>query len=405
VKMRVWLPLLLLACAGVAVWQLAVWRSRPPEVPFARVTRETISSVVSTNGKVEPVEWAEARAGRAGAVTKILIQRGQNVDQGAVLVELDSAEARTELEAAHARIAQVRADLDVLSKGGRSPELAEIASALASTRQELQVAQRDYDELVRLQAKDAATRYQVTEAKQRVDQANLKIQSLDQKRAALVAPTDRASAEARLHEAEATAQSAETRIAMSVVKAPIAGTVYQFDLKPGAYLNAGDVVASIGRLDRVHVKVFVDEPDLGRVSRDMPVTITWDALPGRQWKGSVDRLPTQIVPLGSRQVGEVVCVIENPNRDLLPGTNVSVLIQSEKVEDALTIPKEAVHRQRAQVGVFLLNGDRIEWHVITQGVNNTTRTQVSGLKESDAVALPSEKTLKDGMLVQPVLQP
>jgi HlyD family secretion protein len=119
----------------------------------------------------------------------------------------------------------------------------------------------------------------------------------------------------------------------------------------------------------------------------------------------VDRLPTQIVPLGSRQVGEVVCVIENPNRDLLPGTNVSVLIQSEKVEDALTIPKEAVHRQRAQVGVFLLNGDRIEWHVITQGVNNTTRTQVSGLKESDAVALPSEKTLKDGMLVQPVLQP
>ncbi|MGH9592633.1 MAG: biotin/lipoyl-binding protein, partial [Bryobacteraceae bacterium] len=170
-KLRYWLPLLLLACAGVGGWQLMVWRNRPPEVPFARVTRETIESAVSTNGKVEPVEWAEARAGRSGAVTKILVQRGQRVDRGTPLVELDSAEARADLQAAQARIAQVRADLDVLSKGGRSTELAEIASALASARQELQSAQKDHDELARLQAKDAATRYQVTEAQERIDQA------------------------------------------------------------------------------------------------------------------------------------------------------------------------------------------------------------------------------------------
>ena len=43
--------------------------------------------------------------------------------------------------------------------------------------------------------------------------------------------------------------------------------MYQFDLKPGAYLNAGDMVATIGRLDRVRVKVYVDEPDLGRVTQ------------------------------------------------------------------------------------------------------------------------------------------
>jgi HlyD family secretion protein len=247
-----------------------------------------------------------------------------------------------------------------------------------------------------LQAKEAATRYQVTEAKQRVDQANLKIQSLEQKRSALVAPTDQSSAEARLHEAEAAAQSAEARIRMSIVKAPIAGTVYQFDLKPGAYLNAGDMVAAIGRLERVHVNVFVDEPDLGRVTKGMPVTITWDALPGRQWKGSVDRLPTRIVALGSRQVGEVVCVIENPNHDLLPGTNVSVLIQSERVENALTIPKEAVHRQQGQAGVYILEGTRLVWRSISQGISNTTRTQVSELKDGDVVALPTEKGLKDG---------
>ena len=60
------------------------------------------------------------------------------------------------------------------------------------------------------------------------------------------------------------------------------------------------------------------------------MTITWDALPGHQWKGEVDKLPTQIVPLGTRQVGEVGCVIENPDRDLLPNANINADIQASR---------------------------------------------------------------------------
>jgi HlyD family secretion protein len=89
--------------------------------------------------------------------------------------------------------------------------------------------------------------------------------------------------------------------------------------------------------------------------------------------------------------------------DLLPGTNVNAVILSETVENAITIPKEAVHRQQGQTGVYLLEGDRVRWRPITQGVNTTTRTQVNGLKDGDSVALPSEKPLKDGMVVEPVL--
>jgi hypothetical protein len=42
VKLRYWLPIVLLAAVGIGVWQLMEWRSRPPEVPFGRATRETI---------------------------------------------------------------------------------------------------------------------------------------------------------------------------------------------------------------------------------------------------------------------------------------------------------------------------------------------------------------------------
>ena len=393
--------LLALVGAGALVWSLVSWRNLPPEVPFVKVARATINSSVPTNGKVEPIEWAAAHAERSGPVQKILIQRGQQVAKDAPLVELDSTEARAELTTAQARIAQIRADLDVIQRGGRATDLAEISSGLDRARLELQTAQKEHSTLQRLQAKQAATEIDVANAKDRADKAQLQIKSLEERRQALVAGTsDRSAAEARLHDAEAAAGLAEQRIRQSMVRAPVEGTVYQFDLKPGAYLNAGDLVASIGRLNRVRVNVFVDEPDLGGVAKGMRVVITWDAMRGRQWKGEVDKTPTQIVPLGTRQVGEVVCVIDNPDRDLLPGTNVNVEIISKSVENALTIPKEAVRREAGQTGVFVLSGDRVAWKHITVGVANTTRTQVEGLSEGDAVALGSDKPLKDGMQVR-----
>ena len=399
---RVWLSLAVLAVVGVGLWRLESQRAQPPQVTFARATRESISSLVSTNGKVEPVEAGAARAERSGAVKRILIQQGQHVEIGQILVELDASDAQAELKTAEARQAAIRAEMQVLSQGGRAADRAGIDTALDRARLELKIAQDAYNYAVRLRDKKAGTETEVRSAKEAVDRAQAQIQALDKQRSSLVTPADHSAAQARLDEAVTMAQLAEARIRMSVVRAPIAGTVYQFDLKPGAYLNAGDLVASIGRLDRVHVKVFVDEPDLGRVMKGMPVTITWDALPGREWKGSVDRTPTEIVTMGARQVGEVLCNIENTGMELLPGTNVNAVILSETVENAITIPKEAVQRQQNQAGVFLLDADRVRWQAITLGVNNATRTQVKELKEGDAVALTTEKPLKDGMTVEPV---
>jgi HlyD family secretion protein len=135
------------------------------------------------------------------------------------------------------------------------------------------------------------------------------------------------------------------------------------------------------------------------------VTITWDGMPGHQWKGTVDRLPTQIVPLGTRQVGEVGCVIENPDHDLLPNANITAEIKAEEIPGTLAIPKEVVRRQGPDIGVFLLQGDHVEWRKVSLGLSSYTRTQVlSGLNEGDAIALPTEKPLRNGERVDPAFR-
>jgi HlyD family secretion protein len=403
-RSRSWLAILLIAATVIVTW-VATKKVTPPEVQFVKVTREKLISSLSTNGKVEPIEWRPVRSERSGLITRVLVSRGQQVAKDQPLVELDTRVASADLLKAQAAIQEAKAQEQILTQGGRLAEKQQIDSDLARVRLDLDAAQKSYQALDRLVAKQAATRQELDSARQLVDQLQLKIQALEKNKAALVTGIDKEIAKARLQEAQSAATVAQSTLDLSIIRAPMDGTVYDFDLKPGSYVNPGDAIAKVGKLDRVRVTVYVDEPDLGKVREGELVGITWDALPGHQWKGKVDKLPTQIVPLGTRQVGEVGCIIENPDRDLLPNANINADIQATVVENALAIPKEAIRRQGSETGVLLLQGDRIVWRKVNLGISNYAKWQVvSGLNEGDAGALPSEKPIQSGARVQPVFQ-
>jgi HlyD family secretion protein len=401
---RIWLAILLVGAGTIVAW-VAVKKAAPPQVSFTKATRETLVSSLNTNGKVEPIEWMPVRSERAGVITRTWVSRGQFVRKGDPLVELDTRVASADLSKAQAAIQEAQAQEQVVMQGGRVAERQQIESDLARARLDLDAAQKSYQALERLVAKQAATRQELDSAHQLVDQLQLRIQALEKNKAALVTGIDKDIAKARLQEAQSAAAVAQTNLDLSVIRAPMDGTVYDFDLKPGSYVNPGDPIAKVGRLDRVRVTVYVDEPDLGKVRAGELVVITWDALPDHQWKGQVDKLPSQIVPLGTRQVGEVGCIIENPDRELKPNANINADIQATVVENAIAIPKEAIRRHGSETGVLLLVGDRAVWRKLSLGISNYTKSQVlSGLNDGDAVALPSEKPIESGSRVQAMFQ-
>lgn len=392
-------------CAGVLVVWIVSRKTTPPEIDFTKVTRETIASTLVTNGKVEPLEWMPARAERSGVVTQIFVARGQQVGKDQPLVELDTRVASAEFSKAQAAIQEAQAQQQLVNQGGAVAERQQIDADLARARLDLSAAQNTAQTLERLVSKQAATRQELDAARQSVEQLKLRIKSLEDRKSALVTGTDKEIAKAKLQEAQSAAAVARTNLDLSIVRSPMDGVVYDFDLKKGAFVNPGDLIAKVGKLDRLRVTVYVDEPDLGKVRQGEMVEITWDGLPGHQWKGEVDKLPTQIVPVGTRQVGEVGCVIENPDRDLLPNANINADIEATVAPNALVLPKEAIRRQGSETGVMLLQGDRVVWRKISLGVSSYTKTQVlSGLMDGDAVAMPSEKPVKNGSRVEPVFQ-
>jgi HlyD family secretion protein len=399
---RLLLLLLLIPLAVVAWWAARV-KSRPPEAPFAKVARETLISTLPTNGKVEPIEWAEVRAEAAGLVRTVAVQEGRTVEKGGVVATLAVTGLEAEIAAAEARLAQARAELAVVEAGGKSAELTEIQNEIERARFDRERARKEMEALQRLVEKQAATPAEAEAEQKKVNEADLRIAALERRRAALVGKTDRSVALARVRDAEAALAAARAKAAETLVRAPMGGVVYSLAVRPGAYLEAGAPVASVGRIDSVRVRVYVDEPELGRVEVGQPVVITWDALPGRKWHGTVERKPTEIEAMGTRQVGEVLCTIANPGRELLPGTNVNAEIRTSVVEHALTIPREALRREGGGVAVFVLRGDRLARQAVTTGASSVTRVQVlTGLRDGDSVALPSELALTPGLAVRPV---
>ena len=393
--------------AAIFLVVAAAWfYGRKPEiapVPFAKVTRETLVSTLPTNGKVEPFEWSTVRAEAPGIIDRVAIHEGQAVKPGDLLATLRFSGVQADSATAEAQIARARAQLADIERGGHSAELAEIDSSLQRLRFQKEAAQRELDSLTRLAKKNAATKVEVEAARNKVNAAQIELDALTAKRGALVGASDRSVAEAQLREGQAAATAARLRGAQAEIRSPISGVIYALAARPGAYLNAGDPVANVGQLEKLRVRVYVDEPELGRIAIGQPVTISWDALPGATWTGAVDKTPTEVITLGTRQVGEVRCTIDNTDRKLVPGVNVNAEIRTNVVANALTIPKEGARREGDQTGALALAGDRVSWRKIALGASSATRTQVvSGLSEGDSIALPVEFPLKDGDRVRPV---
>jgi hypothetical protein len=181
--------------------------------------------------------------------------------------------------------------------------------------------------------------------------------------------------------------------------------VYSLPVKPGAFVQTGDLLLQEADLSHILVRAFVDEPDIGRLQTGEKVEVTWDAVPGRIWTGTVNAVPSTVKPRGNRNVGETTCLIDNQDLRLLPNINVGVTIVAAEHNNVLTLQRDAMHVEDTTPYVFRIVGGRLKRQTIAFSLQNLTRVEItSGLSEGDAVALPAEepKPLSDGAPVKVV---
>ena len=211
--------------------------------------------------------------------------------------------------------------------------------------------------------------------------------------------------EAQQAEARASLAAAQQLLKNSNVTAPREGMVYSLPVQQGAFVNAGDLLVQVADLHKVRVRAFIDEPEIGKLQKGQEVEVTWDALPGRVWKGTLETLPTTVVQRGTRMVGEVTCVVDNSDLKLLPNTNVNVAVITARVENALTVPRESVHQDAKGQYVYQVVHGELRRRNVQTSVSNLTRIAVTGGLADDAVlalGATNMRSLDNGMAVKPV---
>jgi HlyD family secretion protein len=408
---RIVISLLLAVVAAIFL----VWLSgRKPAAKISAVTptRENLVSSISSNGKVEPISPYVVRAQLDTFVKKIYVPEGQAVKKGQLLLELNVKEVAAQLAESRAKLLRAQDDLRAARAGGKADEAAKVAGDLAKAEGERDRLERNHDSLTRLAAGQAATKEDLAANDQALANAKAEVtrllavkQQFDQQ-----ARLDTERGELQVQQTLSEMAALEDKVNNGRIEAPADGTLYSLPVKAGDYVKLGDLLAEMADLHKVRVRAFIDEPDLGGLEANEPVIITWDALPNRSWMGKTEIIPKQVVPHGTRSVGELLCAVNNDKIELLPNINVNVRINSRERANVLAVPRGAVASEGGRRYVYVVKPNelgvgksRLEKREIKVGIADATSYEVtSGLKEGEMVALPGDMDLHDGMAVKVV---
>ena len=400
---RRWL-LYAIAAVALVVVSYSYMHQTPLRVRLATVQRSTIRSVVSTNGKIEPIQNFEAHAPIATTVKRLLIKEGDHVRKGQLLLQLDDADIRSQAAKAQAQVKTALADKSDLEHEGTQEEVLTLDAQLVKARTARDLAQRDLEALRRLQQEGNASANEVSRAEEKLQTAQADLTLLEEKKKNRYSQPEAAKIDAQLAQAQAAYEAAENALGKSSVRAPFDGVVYSLPIKQGAFVQDGDLLLQEADLSHVLVRAFVDEPDIGRLQTGQRVDITWDAIPGRTWTGAVTTVPSTVKPRANRNVGEATCTLDNPDFRLLPNNNVGVTILVAEHDNVLSVQRDALHAD-GKPFVFQVIDGRLKQQSVEIALQNLTRVEIaSGLPEGAKVALSAEesKPLVDGAAIKVV---
>lgn len=376
-------------------------RSRIP-VRTAVVVRSELRKTIPTNGKVEPQVNFEAHAPFPGIIKALYIHEGQKVSQGTLLLSMDDTDARARLATALAAVKNAQESYNSMLQGGSTAERLALGGETAKTQIDRDQAQHDLDALKKLQATGAASASEVSAAQERLDTDNAALANLQQRKTGSYGAGDLSRAKAALDDARAGYAAAQEVENEANIHAPFAGTVYSLPVSRTEYVEQGALLVQMANLSKMQVRAYFDEPEIGDLRVGQPVSIQWDARPGKTWHGHIARVPSTIITYTTRNVGEVLVTIDDADNDLLPNTNVRVTALVANEANALNIPREALHTENGKGYVYRVKNDTLHRTSVVVGNLNLTQVEImSGLKEGDVVALGSTngQPIGDGLPV------
>lgn len=193
--------------------------------------------------------------------------------------------------------------------------------------------------------------------------------------------------EAKVSQAQAAVSSLEATLNKSTIRAPFDGVVTLQEAKAGATVSAGETLVSVISQNQMYVEANISEINIGKISVDNPVSVTFDALPGEEFLGEVSYVEPGDVIIDGVVNYKIRVNLKNLDPRIKSGLTANLKIQTSMKENVLVIPLYAVTKEQGQNFVNKVVDGKIQKVPVSLGISgNTGLVEIlSGLKEGDNI--------------------
>jgi multidrug resistance efflux pump len=404
-KKTLLLLLVLVVIASVALMLFwAATYSNAQLVQTAEVQLSSLHSSINTNGKIEADRMFELHAPFAGVCRGVRARAGDNLKAGEAILTIADPALRSDLASARAELEAATWDLQNIRRGPSREELNQAEAEISRLQNELESARKTLETNEWLLTRNAVSRFEVEQGRRGVDRLQEALAAAKTHRDDIKArytEADLKRANSRVEAAKSKSQLLEGNIARSIVRAPVSGTLYHFEIKEGAYATAGESLGMFADLSRMRARALVDEPELGQITLGSSVIVRWDAHSDEVWRGKVAFIPSEVITRGTRSVAEVLCDIESPRGSLIPNVNADIEIVTAEGRKVATLPRGAVFLEGKDHYVWTISHDKATRHSIDVGRSTSSLVEVTGgIGVGDRVIVPGDTPIAEGMKVR-----
>lgn len=369
-KRFLWLAAILaVVAASVAGWSL--WSGNGDEsggLATVEVERGDIEDSITALGTLQPRDYVDVGTQVSGQLRKLHVEIGDEVEEGALLAEIDPAVYESRVAADEAQLRSLKAQLDEREAQRR-------------------LAEQQFNRQAGLLKARATSQeaYQSAEASLKVARAQIE------------------ALKAQIAQTESTLRGNRANLGYTKIYAPMSGTIVSITARQGQTLNANQqapIILRVADLATMTVWTQVSEADVGALREGMDAYFTTLGNPDRRWTGTLRQvLPTPEV-LNNVVLYNALFDVANPDQALKTQMTAQVFFVRAAARDVLTVPLAAVERGRggkapAESGrsvVRVVEAGRVEQRPVVLGVRNRVSAEVvEGLSEGDAVVVGSRQ--------------
>lgn len=350
---------------------------KPLEVQTEKVTRREVTQTVKATGRVQPKTEVKISADVSAKITAIHVEEGQHVERGTLLLELDRERYLAALESVQANLRVALSNANVTRENTIKSEK-DLQRAREMSRQGL-------------------------ETQAALDTA---VASYEGDRARDKAAND------QVEQARALLKQAQDDLNKTRIYAPIDGTISRRNKEPGEIALGSqfqeDVILVLSNLSGMEALVEVDENDIVSISLGDAATIEVDALPGKQFRGTVTEIASSAKVSGQNTTEqktefEIKVSIDDPNLQLRPGMTATAEVTTDTKQNVIGVPIQSVAvRTIDQLGgdktrftpdkdgfvtiAFVVDGNKVTAVPVKTGIQSESHIEVTeGLTEGQEI--------------------